>query len=230
MSRDIELVARTTETRETKEVYKVFTLKDIKSVFNQTISDINESLLYAANLGDYQKAELYRYQIVLLESAFDYACHCLIKYGFIKIYRGEWSETPRYNNFQVKFYQLKGAIVDGIDENWILKMVDDKIATQTFLGFNDLKDGFNYIYDGLIKTVSKNIYNKDDSNSINEFRDEIEYVYKRRNMIAHQNDRQHISGDKNPISQEEVKKCINSITKILNAVISFIESLPNNPS
>lgn len=224
---DVALLTRETNTRESKEIYNVFELIEIRNTFVQAIGEIDNNLNYVSRLTENDKhlfkEEILRYQIVMLESAFDYFCHCLIKFGFVKIFRNEWNQTQKYKNFKVKFSQLEEAINNGIDENWILKMVDEKISSQTFLGYNELKDGFNYICEDLIKKVASLIYNKDESTNLTNLKNEIDYVYKRRNMIAHQNDREHKTGNKNNISELEVLRCKNIIKKIVEKTVEIIE-------
>lgn len=49
----------------------------------------------------------------------------------------------------------------------------------------------------------------------------VEELYKRRNLIAHQNDREHASAKQNTITKEFVEEAGNNIVAIVNAIHSI---------
>lgn len=105
-------------------------------------------------------------------------------------------------------------------------MVDKKISSQTFMDYNELKDGLNYIYSGLITKVAIKIYQKDKSQSVEMLKNDIANVYNRRNMIAHQNDREHINGLKKDISLDDVDKYKRIIEKTVETILYIIKNEP----
>ncbi len=232
MALNKELLDRPVNTRETKEVYNVYSIEEIEKNFQETLTDIDDNLGYIASLkdGDAQrKEEFWRYQIVLLESAFDYFCHCIMKLGAVKMFRHEWRQTTNYLNFNVKLKQLNEAIGNGIDETWILKMIDEKIASQTYLGCDDINKPFNFLSEELFSKICISIHGKDKTTSISKAKADLNFVYTRRNQITHQNDRDHQSGEKYGISRDHVVKCKSIIEKFVRTAITEIRRIPNEP-
>ena len=232
MDKAFELSERKTNTRDSAQTYKLYTLDDSEQLFLDTIRVIDKNINYAKSLIDNNldvASELLRYQIVLVESAFDFFCHSIIKYGMIQIFHGEWKRTDKYNNFSVKFSQIDSAKA-GINEDWILEMVDNKISTQTFLGYEELKDGLNYIQKDCLKEIAKDIYGTDEYTSLQEINADISRVYKRRNEIAHQNDCEHKTGVKKTITLDEVEELKAIIIKIVNSILKTLRSIPSEAS
>lgn len=229
MNRNTSLTPRFEKVRDSKEVFNLANLDEIKSNFDSVLNNIEENLKNAKTIMDIeQQKEIYRYQIVKLESAFDYLCHSVIKFGIIKIFREEWECTEKYEKFPVKFCQVRKAIDDGIDENWVLKMVDDKISTQTFMGYKELKEALNYIkHEFLANDVACDVYQCDKSTSANMLENDLTFVYDRRNKIAHQNDRDHISGNKFDISETDVLNCKQKISKIVDSIVKNLKLIPD---
>ena len=228
MNRHTSLNLIKENSKETKEIYVFSNLNEIKAIFNDLSNDIEKNLEFASKdsfVSENMLNEFLRYQIIKIESGFDYIVHLIIKLGFINIFREQWHTTDRYNNFPVCFFQLKDAIIKGIDENWVLNMVDNKISPQTYLDYNCLKDGLNYCKQGLISDIAVNIYGKVAHESLELLKRDIGIVYKRRNLIAHQNDIDHKTGEKNNISIEDVNSCKIIIFNFISAALSELEKL-----
>ena len=70
------------------------------------------------------------------------------------------------------------------------------------------------------------IYQKDKSQSVEMLKNDIANVYNRRNMNAHQNDREHINGLKKGISLDDVDKYKRIIEKTVETILYIIKNEP----
>lgn len=110
--RDLSLVIRKVATRDKKTNVEVFNIEDIEKHFDENMSFIEIQLRIANDLilqGKAEQAkEIWRAQIVLLDSAFDFYMHELLKLGILNYFHGDWGDkTTKYNDllsFRSSFY------------------------------------------------------------------------------------------------------------------------------
>lgn len=121
--------------------------------------------------------DIWRTQIVFLESALDFYFHEITKYGMDKIFNNDWPQTDKYKNYNLRLEDVLYVIKNPEETSWFLEHVNQMINS----------------------------------------------LFKRRNQIVHQSDRDHFDGTKNDIQKEYVENAIDIIQKIVNAINAYIE-------
>lgn len=238
MNKKIQLSQRLEGTRDSKEIYKVFSIDEIHKVFNDTMKRIDESIkradsLFSLNPDDAK--EIYRYQVILLESALDYYCHSVIKLAFVKMYRGEWRKTETSSNFKVNIFDCIEFINDVDDEEKFIKAIDNVISKATYMSYKDIRDCLNHVHkfqiDGktetILEIVASDVYSTGDpSTSRDKIKDFFDELYQRRNFIAHQGDRSSVNGEIIDINKEDVVNYKNQLSKIVDSITKTIKLVP----
>ncbi len=227
----IDLSERKVDTRE-KNLSKViiYDLEEALSIFNESILTIKSNLSIGLELEGQERIDsakdIYRSQIVFLESAFDYFCHLIIKYGLKSMYIGDWGKTEQYKNFLVPLYIVEIGM-DSPDCSWFVEHVNERLSTLTFLDFDVMKKYFNLINVDLIPEVSKRIYYDRESKQQphEKLKNFINNLYKRRNLIAHQDDREHEDGIKKDITIHDVNSYISELERFVSEIIKFLKEV-----
>lgn len=220
--RDLTLASRKVETREKRNI-EIFDIEEIEAHFNDNIELIKSQFKIAEELiingKESEAAEIWRSQIVFLDSAFDFYLHEVVKLGIICVFHGDWEKTDKYNNLLLKMSNVEEAIHDTEDDAWLKQWINKKYASETFMSFSAFKDICNllnidyriiadavfYIDGGTVKTVDQ-------------IKNRIDGLFTRRNQIAHQMDRLHENAERLKIEQADVEMYICDIVNIVNAV------------
>ena len=218
---NLELKSRKIETRNPCAITcVVFGIDEIRENFELSMQTIDSNLLEGANLekeGKIKLAEdLYRFLIASLESAFDYFIHCILKLGFQEMYLQEREGSDRYNKFCIPMSVVTELLNNSDDPNPLLVFIDERFCADTYLGYEKFKDAFSFINKNIVSEVSTELYDGDQA----KLKDFIERIYKRRNLIVHQDDRISLTGEKSKISSEDVKDFKNELEKIVFKIIS----------
>ena len=66
---------------------------------------------------------IWRTQVVLLASAFDYFMHEIVWYGLDKIYDGVWEQPPQYKNLTITFETLQKIKEDPDNKDWYVDYI-----------------------------------------------------------------------------------------------------------
>lgn len=98
--------------------------------------------------------------MVFLESAFDYFCHCIIKYGFHRIIQNDWKATEKFENFMIPMSVVKKAR-ETDDEQYYEDFLNEKISPMTFLDPKLLGDNLNLIYSEMLVDLAKEVFSSD---------------------------------------------------------------------
>ena len=205
----VDEIERIVDTRD-KHFSKIsFEYSLIKNRFDENIEDVKTKFSIADSIGDEnQKKEIWRSQIVFLESSLDYYLHEVIKFGFIKMFNGEWSETKHFRKFSVSL----GFAIDlaKYPENAesLLNEIDKGNHKLCFMHFDNIVKN--------LKLIGINI-SFPDNEIINE-------IYKRRNQIAHQTDRNPPETEKQDITRELVEMYINKIEELVEVIDEAIKN------
>lgn len=165
-------------------------IENIKSKF-----DIYDKLV-AENLKN-EADDVLRSQIVFLMSALDFYMHEIVKYSLIKIFKREKEKTSSYKNFIVSIEVVEKALDNPENIDWLSEEIILRHSKNTYMGSKKIKEALSLI--STEKVFSKvadnlNYQTKDLSNKIDE-------IYKRRNKIAHQSDRDPESTELNLITK-----------------------------
>ena len=214
---NLSLTPRAEDTREVRSISVVdFELDEIKEHFDQNIDAINNQFDVAKTLGnsgqlDNQK-NIYRSQIVFLESAFDFYLHELNKYGLRKIFLGEWKKTEKYKNLKVPMRQVEIGLQNTSASDWFTEFINDAYSRDVMTSYEYLKDQMNMLGISIVEILRRTFQGASKPERI------IIDLYDRRNRIAHQTDRDHANAIQADISEEYVKARINEIVLIVSAL------------
>lgn len=188
-----------------------FKYEDVKKHFQDNLKDIKEKF----SLADREKAtdlhsaeEIWRCQIVFLDSALDFYIHEVAKLGITKIFNTEWEETQKYKKLKVSMeFALKLADSVGKADD-LLGEIDGINQRNCFMSFDNLQTVLHLV--GLDADKTK--------------KDEINALYRRRNQIAHQSDRLPDNPEKQPITEEDVRRYLDLVEKFVEDINSRIEA------
>ena len=186
-----------------------FDLQPILDRFNSNIADIRSHFQTADDLLALQPPkqtaaeDIWRSQIVFLDSALDFYIHEIVKYGIVKMFNGDWTESNDYKKMKVRLGFAVDLAQNPNSASKLLEEIDVMNKYSCFMGAKKLKEQLVFI------DVNYSLRNSD-KNLLND-------LYNRRNQIAHQSDR--ISGQqqKQSITKDYVEDFIN---KIVNFVVS----------
>ena len=215
--RDLSLSPRIESTRDKQTTIVVnFSLMEIKEHFEVNISAINNQFDVASNLQNVgresDQKNIYRSQIVFLESAFDYYLHELNKYGLRQILAGNWAKTPKYNNLRIPMKQVEIGLQEPSAQEWFVEFINEAYSRDVMTSHEYLKDQLNMLGINLAEVLSEVFPEEEKPQQF------IIDLYDRRNRIAHQTDRDHADATQTDITEEYVKDCIAKVVKIVFAL------------
>lgn len=186
-------------------------LNKIQTDFDRNIQDIETKFNLAQSIlstSPDSAKDIWRSQIVFLDSALDFYIHEIARFGMSKIINDEWVDTKLFNKFQISMRLAKILIVTPENLNLFMDEIDETNQKNCFMKFENLQKQ--------LKLIGVSIA-KDESNE-----NQINNLFKRRNEIAHQAD--FSNGVKNNITEQEVRDFIDAVkilqTKIQNAIIA----------
>ena len=223
--RDLSLHPRVEDTRDKKVIEPViqFPLVEIRERFDKTILDIENQFDLAALLIEEEKVdsakEIYRSQIVFLESALDFYIHEISKYGVISIFTKRWSKTEKYNNFKIPMSVFETGIRNPESTSWLAEYLNSRFSVEVYLSSESMKDQLNMLglcFHSIMETAFPIPSNPDEP--YKEGKIIVKELFERRNQIAHQSDRKHATAERNDISKEYVQKCISDVKKLVEAI------------
>lgn len=230
MTRDLSLSSRQENVRSQQQTRHVvhFNLQEIKDRFDDSIRniekkfDIYDQLLESAKVDEGK--DILRSQIVFLESTIDFFLHEMTKYSYYKMFSNEWDKTLQYKRFNVRMEIVEKGLSSGDSKEWFFEYVNDTFNRVVFLSSESMKDQLNSI--GIpFKDVMHHVFaEKNEETSVKKAKKFIENLFNRRNVIAHQNDRNHDSALQNDIDRNYVKENIETIKKIAQEIYMIANS------
>ncbi len=188
-----------------------FSYENVNKHFYENLSDIEEKFALAdreKSTGDLKSAqEIWRSQVVFLDSALDFYIHEVAKLGIIRIFNGDWAETEKYRKIKVSMdFALKMA--DSHENaDALLDEIDEINQYNCFMKFGKIQETLHLI--GL------------DADTSNQ--EGINDLCSRRNQIAHQSDRLPNDTNKQPISKKDVQKYIASVKSLVADINSKVK-------
>ncbi len=226
MGRNITVHSRNQNTRDPNNVLQVNEkLQEIYNQFKENVNDIKKQFgtaSFLANEGKEEEAkDIYRSQIVFLESSLDYYIHSLSIYAMREMYKGNWDKTDSYRNLKIPIEKVMTAIAYPENSNWIEEAIISHHATKTYMSSSEIKSQLTLIRDkSLLKNIADEMYyiQGSDENTEKKLKRLLDDLFKRRNMIAPQTDREHYSGQKNDINKDEVNYFISEISKFVDTL------------
>lgn len=222
-TRDLNLSSRRENTRDV--IVKVFGIIEIEKHFQESVRSIENKFSLALNLqksGHNDEAmDVWRTQIVFLESAFDFYMHELVKLGIISIFNGEWNggKSTKYKNLSFSMEYLEDALKDSTQDVWLKNWINAKYSSITMMSYDDLKKVCNLLELDISNIANEVFYEREDTvKTYEKLKTFMNDLYNRRNMIAHQSDRRMENAAQENIEEVTVKGYINSMKKIVTAI------------
>lgn len=215
--RNLSLTPRAEDTRDVQPVNVVnFELADIKDHYDQSIAAIENQFEVASSLGASGKTDdqknIYRSQIVFLESAFDFYLHELTKYGLRKILVGDWPQTEKYKNLKVPMKHVERGLNDPSAIEWFVEYINEAYSRDVMTSYVYLVDQMNLLGISFVDILKRLFPEMKKPQKV------IIDLYDRRNQIAHQTDRAHADATQADISEEFVKERIQEVNSIVSAL------------
>lgn len=235
--RNLVFEERSVSTREAVHI-KLFSIEEIESHFYETLTQIMNQIKLADILcaqGSKEEAnEILRSQVVLVEAAYDYFLHELLRLGVMNLYKGYWEDKgKKYMELLLPMKVLQQALSVSNDD-WLKEWITEKYSYITLMDFEIFKKEVCGLLGINIREVADLAFYKLSGkfSTAKQLENEITEIYHRRNMIAHQSDRKMGTAEREEISREYVLGKIKVIEKIvmsLCAIVKEKEGLIKNP-
>lgn len=231
--RRLDLAERTVETRSRHHSHAVhFELTAITERFDNNLASIKSQFILVQHLMDEKNdhyKDILRSQVVFLDSAYDFFMHEITKYGMEQIFQGNWPKTQKYDNFSIRLGDISDVIRHTENEGWFLDIVNSTYANDTFMNAESVISQLNLIGLHWQKIAKAAFYEQGSTTPTDEkFKSALNSLFQRRNKIVHQADRQHETGEKFEINQEQVETYINNIGRIVSAICEAIKDKDNS--
>ena len=227
--RDLSLQPRLEDVRDKQSVRHptiLFSPNEIKKHYDEAIAEIEKQFETATKLadsGDKNGCEnIWRSQVVFVSSSLDFYLHEMSKCGFVSILNGKWDKTEKYNTFKIPMIEVEKLIKHPESPNEISEYIIERFSREVYLSYESMKDQLNML--GLpFNEVMERAFPKpiDKTTEYREGKTIVRELYDRRNQIAHQLDKNHYDGTREPITEDYVKQCINDVNAIVNSIHSF---------
>lgn len=228
-----DLLPRVENTRAKKNVVK-FDIDEIGEHFTSAISEIGSFFDVADSFIKENRCDeanyIFRTQVVMLESAFDFYLHELLKYGLNQIFTENWPQTEKYKNILMRMETVDAALKCNDDE-WFLEFVNDNYAKSTLTSYDAVHELIRLLDLDFSDIANRTFYERGSSEKPQDkFKRRINELYNRRNAIAHQYDREHRDASANAISEPEVRAFLNDTVAIVNAINTVVSEKDNSIS
>lgn len=222
--RDLSLKPRKENTRpKIQPNVIVFPLEEIKEHFDENMLHIHQQYLVAQTLIDAGKItdgeNIWRSQIIFLDSAFDFYLHEITKFGLEKIFSGDWEKTEKYNNLKVKMPYVEHALENPDDSVWFTEYINNEFSRMPMMAYEAVKDQLNLLGLDIQEVADKAFFLQGATEKTRDkLKRRLNELYARRNLIAHQSDRKAHNAEREPISKEIVESFTDDIQKVVEAI------------
>lgn len=233
MKSNINLASRNENTREYQQV-EIFDIEEINFHFDENMRII----LYYFNVADMMSDleyldtdfinEIYRTQIMLIDSTMDFYFHEIVKLAVLNIYNGIWvfEVNKFYDKLNFTMSDLEKARRNPDDDEWLKLWVNNKFSTETMMSFSYFKDVCALVGADVSKIAKDNFYKRGDSQKVKDkLKEFLDRLYNRRNLITHQTDRRFCNAERVNVSREEVMYYIEHVIGIVYSLSRHIKQI-----
>lgn len=228
MERNIGISDRKEDNREVKEVEtKRATNFDLSAIINHF--DLNaKNVRSLSNSIEDENSEdakiIYRSQIVFFGSLLDFYMHEIYKYLF---YQKLSREVPDkgFDKIKISMKYVVAVINSTEYMNVLLTGFTEEISRDTYMSQQAIKEIIAFgglSYNNVTETAFKDIKNPAGRTGV------IIALYKRRNEIAHQFDRNHFDAQQMDITREDAEEYIERVTSLVYAIQDGLRELQDN--
>ena len=231
--RDLSLTPRKENQRDAQPIVAPvhFSLNEIKQHFIESMEsikaqfDVADSL--AANNNINGCKTIWRSQVVLAEGLLDFYIHEMSKYCLFRMFTGQWDKSDKYASFKVPMNNVEKAISTTESKDWFFDYLNDRFSRDVFISKESMQDQLNLIGIEFTRVMVKAFPADKQETSRKIGAQVVENLFRRRNEIAHQNDRSHASAEQNDITKEYVSDFISKIESIVNSIHEIAEETDN---
>ena len=121
--------------------------------------------------------------------------------------------------------KVENAIATLQSSDWFFEYLNNRFSRDVFLSFESIRDQLNLIGIQFNKTMERAFPSENQQESIRIGKETITMLFRRRNEIAHQNDRSHASAEQTDIAKDFVEDYISKIESIVNAIQEIAEEI-----
>lgn len=115
--------------------------------------------------------------------------------------------------------------INALESNdWFFEYLNKRFSRDVFLSCESMRDQLNLIGIPFEEVMQRAFPANNKQESISKGKDIIAMLFKRRNEIAHQNDRSHASAEQNDITKDYVDKYIFYVESLVMGIHGIIES------
>ena len=200
-------------------------LDEMYEQFCKNVETVKEKFHIAEQLDNVheEKAvkDIYRSQIVFLESALDYYMHCLGIYAMVQMYNNHWDKTRGYSDLKVPIDKVMDAVMHPENTGWIDAVIVSYHASKTYMSAKEIKGQLSLIVgkDFFDKIANEMFYDKESRvKPADKLARALTDLFERRNKIAHQADRNHQTGDSYDINRQDVENAIGVVETFVTTV------------
>lgn len=118
----------------------------------------------------------------------------------------------------VPMEKVEEAIAATESKDWFFGYLNDRFGRDVFISKESMREQLNLIGIGFTAAMVKAFPGDKEETSTKTGTRVVAELFRRRNAIAHQNDRSHASAEQNDITKEFVSDCISKIETIVNAI------------
>lgn len=222
--RDLSLTPRVEEVRELRPIAPPiqFSLDEIKRHFSESLNGIKEQYSVADSLASSGNINgcrtIWRSQVVLAEGLLDFYIHEMSKYCLFRMFTGQWGKSEKYTALNVPMSKVEEAIAAAESKDWFFEYLNKRFSRDVFLSHDSMREQLNLIGIGFVEVMVK-AFPMGKNEASNKFGTKVvQDLFRRRNEIAHQNDRSHASAEQTDITKEFVEDYIGKIESIVNAI------------
>ena len=223
MRRNLNLSPRAEKVREPLVKSAVqFELSEIKERFDESLNTIRnyfELAEYLISVDKYKESEnIYRSQIVFLESILDFFMHEITKFGLYRIFIKEWESTEKFKNLEIPMSIVMNALTNTESTEYFFDYINSRYSSEVMQDWSVIRDQLNLIGVSWSRVCQLCNPGKDEKDSITNVKNKLIELYKRRNEIAHQNDRRHTDAEQQEIIRSYVEERMEFIDNFVNAI------------
>lgn len=204
---------------------KVFTIDQIEENFKKSIRAFDRYLKHSSNFYKNGKnkfsQDLNKVLLASLESSFDYFVHCTVKLAFNNIFLQIWCSNQFYEKYPIPMGVVNKLIANNTDSSPLINFINERTSADTYMSYDKFKDILKCISDNFLDSVVSDLY----SSKYDELKELMTSIYKKRNIIAHQDGRVNVNGKRIRITIDELQNYRNQINKLVEKMIEKIKQI-----
>ena len=204
----------------TKEDLILQNFNDSMSVISDKFNILEEIEQLEGELkNDYSrfKEDTLRSQIVFAMSALDFYMHEIVRYYTLEIFKGNRTKTKSYKNRKILMEFVERAIKNPESIDWLEEWTREQEGKNTYMSSKKISGGISLISKkggNLLKEIASELGYP----TVDSLKEQLDDIYDKRNVIAHQANKDSANGNLESINKEYVEESIEFIKKLVNSM------------